>query len=161
MKPLLLLVALALNTCASPAQSPLMGYPEAFRQQVATLDEGDPFEFYTAAAEHFREGRLPEAGFLAYVAQMRLRYYLATHPDEPEDGANALFTSLHHTVGAEINAALQEDTAQFLRVLDAAIAYCEGEGGGFFPRVYDPEQYDRLLDGLRGFRANVAEPNDD
>ena len=158
---LLAFTPLLLSACATPAQTPLMSHPESFRQQVAVLDQGDPFEFYQPAAEHLNEGRLPEAGFLFYLAQMRIRYYLACHPDLPEDGANALFTSLNYTVGAEINAALQQDTELYLRVLDAAIAYSEEENGGFYPRAENPEQYDRILTGLRGLRDTVAEPNDD
>jgi hypothetical protein len=58
--------------------------------------------YYLYAGRLFHEEDKEDALFWYYVGEIRYRFYLATNPNLPPDGAPALFGSLHESAGSVI-----------------------------------------------------------
>jgi TonB family protein len=79
-----------------------------------------PLHLYLAANTAFRLGRVEDAGYLFYAAQMRRRFELQRHADDAEpDGNNAAtyLGFLNQTTGMSVNPAIMRDPAKFAAVI--------------------------------------------
>jgi hypothetical protein len=130
MRALVLAGVLALPAAAA-AQPPSVevtdklatGTPDEQRQALdAVLAKPDAVasvDLFQAAAAAHQLGRIEDAGFLLYAAQLRARVDLERFPPKEAggDGPEALIGSLSMPIGEAVNPALMRDPAAFQRAL--------------------------------------------
>jgi|GEM_PF-6589173 len=141
-KKILLLSSFVLFQLCVWGQKQTEFYPELFSMEVikkaTKLEKSHPLEFFGAATEYYKDGKMNDAGFLYYLGDLRYRYYIATHLDEKPDGERAIFASLKSTIGSEINYRLGEDIDNYPKILDAVIEWRESNDFKFYSRKESP-----------------------
>jgi hypothetical protein len=111
-----------------------------------------PSSFFMKAAEAYGASRHREATFWLYVAQLRYRAFLRSHPDLDPSGDPALFASMMETIGRPINEQAWGDVAEALAAIDRALRWDEEH-----PDASLPEDIRRSTrEGLVAFRDDMA-----
>jgi TonB-like protein len=143
----LLLAGLLCAPAAAAAQAPsadvtdklASGTPGEQRQALDALlakpEGAASVDLFQAAAVAYQLGRIEDAGFLLYAAQLRARVDLERFPtkDQGASGAEALIASLSMSIGEAVNPALMRSPAAFERAL-ARLRSWDPVGSG----DYDP-----------------------
>ena len=90
---------------------------------------------YLAAARSLDLGRLEDAGFLYYAAQVRARFDLKRFPpvDKGGDSPGVALAALSHEVGSTVNPAVMRAPAVFKAVIDKVHAWDVSPPPGYDP----------------------------
>lgn len=149
----------AANTTRSLAQK---GQPEAKEAFVELVLKNPGLanapQSYEAAAFAMGMGRLEDAAFLYYSAQVRGRVDLATYPTTP-GGAGAALGALSYTIGAVLNPAIANSPEGFERVTQRIRSYNAAPAEGYVPGWTAQERLDRpaVEENARTAKAETLE----
>jgi len=139
-------------------------HPELFSRETVKkareLEEKHWTDFYGAAAEPFKEGKINDAALLFYLGQLRYRYYVASHTKEETVADRTAFASLHRVFGADINYELGEDIDNYIKILEAVIEWAEANDYKFYSKKKDPDKYEEILNGLKELRQHFIDNKD-
>ena len=151
---LFILIALASLPVVSFGQSAIPG--KQANDTAAACEKAHPSGFYSSAASFYAKGDKYGAGFLFYLGQLRYRYYIKANPNLPKDGDPAILASLNSTIGQEINFFLGGHVDEYLKVIDAVLAWDTTHDFTYFSKKKDPEGAKGILEGLVKLRDYVA-----
>ena len=131
---LLLTLHLAVGTRLLAEEAPSIS-DRANLQDRARLEQADAVTLYRAAAEQYAQGRLDDAGYYFYLAQLRARVDLAAYPAMGKGGDDpaVALAAIRLQLGAVLNPAFFGDRELFARI----VARLEKWTPTFDPK-YDP-----------------------
>jgi Ankyrin repeats (3 copies) len=149
----LLLVSLALllrsnSNCVALEPKDIQEWPRAAVEQALPL--AYPSDYYGYAARLTHEGDKEGAAFWYYVGEIRFRFYLAANPKLPEDGAPALFGSLHESIGSVVRDWTRANPEAATKQLQRALEWDASTANAATSKSSHPEEWNAV-------RAEVAE----
>lgn len=128
------LIAAVLSTALalSVAAGDDLPKPEAV---LAHADRAPAAHLFAASAEMLNRGRLQDAAFLFYIAQMRRRLDIAHFPpaESGADSPDILLMALSQQIGQAVNPAIMRQPKELSAVLERVRAWTP-----VTPRNYDP-----------------------
>ncbi|WP_299722100.1 hypothetical protein [uncultured Tateyamaria sp.] len=110
---------------------------------------------YQRAAELFNAGERVQAGCVMYRGQFRARLLLLANPNQPPDGAPALFASLSEVVARPINEWLGGDRRDWIAAMECARDWAQNNSDPDYPRRRYGKQHAEVLSGLNQLIASI------
>ena len=110
---------------------------------------------YQRAAELFNAGARVQAGCVMYRGQFRARLLLLAEPNQPPDGAPALFASLSETVARPINQWLGGDRSDWIAAMTCARDWAANNSDPDYPRQRYGKEHGQVLAGLNELIASI------
>lgn len=144
------LAVLCMSICLAIEPQDVMKWPRA--QVERALPASHPMAYYLYAARLFHEEDKKDALFWYYVGEIRYRFYLATNPNLPPDGAPALFASLHESTGSVVVAWGKTHPTISAEELQRALKWDESSDNGVTSKAAHVKEW-------RGIRAEVEREN--
>ena len=121
-------------------------------QLLAQAPTLPPNGLFVLAAKLFAAGRRDEATRFFYIAQLRAKYELATSPDQPPDGAPALYAALQDTIGRPINEWAFGNVLGVTARMQEALDWDAAQANAVTPKNKDPAALADIRAGLAKFR---------
>lgn len=114
---------------------------------IADAEHVHPVTLYALTSKLMAAGRLEEMVQWYYIAQLRFRYYILSHP---EDGptARVLFSALSESIGRPVNEYAYGDVDAAVRQIRAALAWDAAHSNHMPPKHAFPDQLAQLRAGL-------------
>ncbi len=131
----------------------------ALPANAQSLDSGPvtatPWADYELSVTLFNAGDRVTAGCVMYRGQFRARLLLTARPNQPGDGAPALFGSLQETVARPINEWLAGDRDDWINAMTCARDWAARNDDPDLPRAQFAAAYEDVLAGFDGLIASV------
>jgi hypothetical protein len=120
------------------------------------LPNAHPVNYYFYAEQLFEAGKKDQALQWFYAGQLRYRFLRTAVPASESSGSAALFDSLQDEFGPPINHYGASDPQNWVRQIDAALAWDKSNANGYTSKARFPKQLHEVRAGLLELRAYIV-----